>query len=69
MTEIAAPPLFREAYRDFTHGMTRHFGQEAIDSSDGTPPSALTKCLVATHHWNMVKSAIADHAWRFSALA
>jgi len=24
-------------------------------------------CLVATHHWDMVKSAIADNAWRFSA--
>jgi len=27
------------------------------------------RCLVAIHHWDMVKSAIADHAWRFAALA
>ncbi|WP_310227696.1 hypothetical protein [Sphingobium xenophagum] len=25
-------------------------------------------CLVATHHWDMVNNAIADHAWRFAAL-
>ncbi|NLR73498.1 hypothetical protein HGI47_21855 [Novosphingobium sp. ERN07] len=25
-------------------------------------------CLVATHHWDMASSVIADHAWRFVAL-
>lgn len=42
--------------------------EQEVSAAEGIGPVE-TSCLVAIHHWDMVKSAIADHAWRFAALA